>query len=322
MNLESMLEKCHRGQWKVGDLDWSKKPRPMSEEDERDIVQFFTDMVAIERIAAALFDEQGKKTKNPLLREIFSTFVVDEVRHAHAAQMLADFYDVHRYQAYVTSPTLARFAPPFIELIRCASADIANAYVTAGELILDVALLRSLNDYVGDEMSQSAMNLINRDESRHIAIDFFMSEYYASPEYQEMKRHDPEIPLATRLRGQRALAEVLWYASGFFRDVMFQPMKKTDPTGKRLSEAIKRYQLLGSKPHMRATPFARFMYSLQNAYTDHASVRLFFGKPIARIMGADQSLIARLYTEAEARRAARMTVEEMAEEALALKEAS
>ena len=63
----------------------------------------------------------------------------------------------------------------------------ANAYITAGELILDVALLRSLDDYVADEMSHRAMYLINRDESRHIAIDYRMVEYYASPEYAAIR---------------------------------------------------------------------------------------------------------------------------------------
>ena len=42
-------------QWKVSDLDWSRTPRPMSAEAEGAIVQLFTDMAGIERLAAALF---------------------------------------------------------------------------------------------------------------------------------------------------------------------------------------------------------------------------------------------------------------------------
>lgn len=97
MDLRVMLEKCEREQWRVGDLDWNKQPREMSRADEIAIVQYFTDMAGIERLAGALFAQQMKNADDEVLRRIFATFVKDEVRHAHAAQMLADFYDVHHY---------------------------------------------------------------------------------------------------------------------------------------------------------------------------------------------------------------------------------
>src|SRR5689334_21693370 len=100
MDLETMLEKCEREQWKVGDLDWSGRPRAMSADDEIAIVQYFTDMAGIERLAAALFEQQRKNADDPRLVKIFESFVRDEVRHAHAAQMLADYYDVHHHRIY------------------------------------------------------------------------------------------------------------------------------------------------------------------------------------------------------------------------------
>ncbi len=169
-----MLAKCREQQWKVGDIDWSRPPRPMSKGDEIALVQYFTDMVAIERLAGALFLEQVRRVSDPTLRAIFQTFVKDEVRHAHAAQMLADHYDVHHYRSYRISPSLERFYPPFLDAVKYLSDDIANAYITSGELILDIALLRSINDFAKDETSDAAMRLINRDESRHIAIDYHM----------------------------------------------------------------------------------------------------------------------------------------------------
>ena len=60
--------------------------------------------------------------------------------------------------------------------MRHLSPEVANVYITTGELILDVALLRSLDDYVADETTHAAMERINRDESRHIAVDFHMFE--------------------------------------------------------------------------------------------------------------------------------------------------
>lgn len=322
MKLDVMLEKCERGQWRVGDLDWSKRPRQMSREDEIAIVQYFTDMAGIERLAGALFAQQMKNADDPLLKRIFATFVKDEVRHAHAAQMLADFYDVHHYETYQPNPALVKFTPHFVNAVRYLSPEIANAYITGGELVLDVALLRSINDYVGDEMSASAMELINRDESRHIAMDFHMTEYYASPEYRAKLKNRPKQPLSTRIKGAWALAGVMYHAAPFFKSVFFEPMNLTDPSGRRIREAFKRMQILGTKPGVAEHPFTRFMQALQDLYNDHPVARLVFGRLIERIVGIDQSLLARLYTEGDVRRAQRMSFDELAEEALSAKYAA
>jgi hypothetical protein len=98
LDLNRMLAKCLQGQWRIRDLDWSVEPRPMSREDETAVVQYFTDMAGIERMAGALFAEQRRRVDDPVLKEIFTTFVVDEERHAQVAERLANFYDVHHYR--------------------------------------------------------------------------------------------------------------------------------------------------------------------------------------------------------------------------------
>src|SRR5262249_55346724 len=149
---------------------------------------------------------------------------------------------------------------------RLLSDDVANAYVTGGELILDVALLRSINDYVADPMSAQAMRLINRDESRHIAVDYHMVEYYASDAYTarlEAKRREGAAPLGEHAKAWWTFACLLYAAKPFMRDVFLLPMNRVDPSGERLREAFKRYQLLGNKPAVALRPFGRFMRGLQ-----------------------------------------------------------
>src|SRR5512140_703675 len=140
MDPERMLEKCRAGQWKIDDLDWSIAPRPMTESEETAVVQYFTDMSGIERLAGALFDEQRKRATDPTLKKIFSTFVADEERHARVAERLARYYDVHRYRKYELNPSLTAFHPHFVAAVKHLSAEIATVYITGGELILDVAL--------------------------------------------------------------------------------------------------------------------------------------------------------------------------------------
>jgi hypothetical protein len=318
MDLGRMLEKCVRDQWSIDDLDWSLSPPTLPRDKEEAVVQAFTDMAGIELLAGALFEVQREKTKDPTLKKIFSTFVADEKRHSAVAARLAKHYDVHHYREYAESPSLTRFRPHFLALAQKASPEIANAYITSGELILDVALLRSLDDYVDDEMSHRAMHLINRDESRHIAIDFHMTEHYSSDEYvAELKRRRKPTPreLAS---GLRALATMMWHARPFLQEVFMAPMDRTDPSGHRIKEAFKRIQLIMRKPTVARQPFSKFMIGAQNLY-NHPIAGKLFGPLLLRALGAEDRAARFLFTDEELARSQRMSFDELAEEAVGVK---
>jgi hypothetical protein len=318
MDLTRMLEKCVRDQWSIDDLDWTLPPPTLSRDKEEAICQYFVDMAGIELLAGALFEVQRQKQKDPTLKKIFSTFVADEKRHFAVAARLAKHYDVHHYREYKESESLANFRPHFLALVQKASPEIANAYITSGELILDVALLRSLDDYVDDEMSHRAMHLINRDESRHIAIDFHMTEYYASDEYVAYVRKRRKPTARELAYGLRALVTMMWYAKPFLQEVFLRPMDRTDPSGRRIREAFKRIQLLMRKPTVARQPFSRFMCTVQDLYNHPIAGRV-FGPVLLRALGAEDRAARFLYTKQELARSNEMSFEELAEEALAAK---
>lgn len=313
-----MLEKCLREQWRAADLDWSAPPAELPREKEIAVVQYFTDMAGIEQLAGALFREERLKAKTPTLARIFATFERDETRHSEVALRLARHYDVHKYRTYAPNPHLTRFAPHFVTAVSHLSPEIANVYITTGELLLDIALLRSIDDYVDDEMCRRAMTLINRDESRHIAVDFHMVEYYASPDYLRDLEKEPKKPLAERARAWRALATMMWHARPCFRDVFFSPMDRCDPSGRRLKEAMKRVQLVARKPGVRDRPFVKFMIGMQDLY-NMPGVAFLFGRFLLRIIGTDPRAATRLWTDEEAAKVRDMSLDALAEEALAVK---
>lgn len=320
LDLDRMLENCLRDQWSVGDLDWSRKPRELSRDNEMAVVQLFTDMAGIERLAGALFRENQRRVEDPTLKAIFETFVKDEVRHSHAAQMLADYYDVHHYREYRQSESLTAFAPWFIAAIQYLSDDVANAYITAGELILDIALLRSIDDFVADEMSHEAMRLINRDESRHIAIDYYMSEYYGSDAFEEKAKHQKKLSAEESLRAAWTFGQMLYHAEPFIRDVFLNPMGYLDPRGKRLKDAFKRLQLLGMKAERARRPFNRFLRAMQ-AIFNHPVAGKLLGSTASRLVGVGPFL-ERFYSEEELTRTRSMSYAELAQEALGVKNQS
>jgi hypothetical protein len=318
MDLTRMLAMCERDQWSEGDLDWSATRRELSREHEIAICQYFTDMAGIELLAGALFAVQRDQTEDPTLRAIFESFVVDEQRHSVVAKRLARHYDVHRYREYRENPHLTRFAKHFVKAVKDLPPDIANVYITTGELLLDIALLRSLDDFVDDAMSKQAMKLINRDESRHIAIDHHMVEHYASPAYTRWLETRPRKRRRDRARAAASLAGLMWHARPFFRDVFFEPMDMLDPTGARMREAFKRIQILGLKEGVTDRPFSKFTSTLQRLAEDEVVGRVF--RPVVvRVLGVDERVLRTLYTDEEAKRFARMSFDQLADEALAQK---
>ena len=161
------------------------------------------------------------------------------------------------------------------------------------------------------------MKLINRDESRHIAVDFHMSEYYASPEYTAWLATQPSKPIREQVRAARALVGFMRAAQPFFRDVFFAPMELVDPDGRRLHEAFKRIQLLGVKTGT-TRPFARFMRGLFELF-NHPRWGRHTGWLVERVMGIPPGVIRRLYSADEERTANAMSYSDMADEALTAK---
>ena len=176
-----MLDKCIRDQWSIDDLDWSRRASDAVARQRRG------GRPVLHRHGRASSCSPARCSRSSATRprirrsqKIFSTFVADEKRHsavaaaARRALRRPPLQDLHGEP--VARRRFARTSSRVVATRRRPSSRTRTS--PPGELILDVALLRSLDDYVADDMSHRAMHLINRDESRHIAIDFHMTEVY------------------------------------------------------------------------------------------------------------------------------------------------
>jgi hypothetical protein len=165
------------------------------------------------------------------------------------------------------------------------------------------------------------MRLINRDESRHIAVDYHMVEYYASPAYTDKLASRPRLPAAERARGARAFATMLYYGQPFFRQVFFAPMERVDPSGRRILEAFRRVQMISAKPGVSERPFGAFMLALQSVYRNRAGKAL-VGGLVSRLAGVEPRFMEAIATQDDLARASRMSFDELAADALAVKQTS
>lgn len=242
MDLERMLERCRKGQWSVEDFDFTGRPIAMDRFDEMEACQAFTNLIYIERIAALTFLELSKKVESPVLRAIYESFYDDEVRHAEAMSRLAVYFNAHNYKIYAPDPQLSVFVRTITETIQNINPAFASAMVTLGELVLDVALLRAVNDYIEDPLSRAVIEKVNQDESRHIAMDFYLIE-----EYGKQESEPPRVMDLFRLVANRNLFGAMTWAVLSLGNLFGRVVAVMDPDGKRFLEAQMRFERLGER---------------------------------------------------------------------------
>jgi hypothetical protein len=248
VNLDKMLERCQREQWAVTDFDWTSTPIPLSPEREQEICTYYVNMSYIERVAGALFLALAKRVDDPTLAAIFATFHTDEQRHSHAAARLADYFDVHHYRVYTPNVSMLRFIPAFVNLIESVHPAYATNFILGGELILDVALLRGLNAYVDDPVSRAVVEKINQDESRHIAMDMHMTEYFA--------RHALGSTGASPWLDRHWWGVLTW-GPAFFSEVFFRPMQRLDPSQGQMHDVMRRLRRFYDRASVAGNPAVR-----------------------------------------------------------------
>ena len=268
LNLSRMLERCRAGQWSVDDFDWSVPSIELGRFDEIEACHQFTNLVFIERIAALAFLELSRNTTDPLEKAIFESFHEDEVRHAEAMNRLAMHFNRHDYRIYAPNATLVFFVREMSKMIKGISPEFASAMVTGGELILDVALLRSVNDYLEDPLSRAVIEKINQDESRHIAMDFYLCEKYADAEARPVSAAD-----FLRTMRDPTLVKGMAWATLALTDLFGRVAAIMDPSNRRFTEAIRRYTQLGERnPRIAKNPsyraVARLNENVQRTLTE------------------------------------------------------
>ena len=147
-----------------------------------------------------------------------------------------------------------------------------------------------------------------------------MIEHYGTRAYADELAARPKKSWEHEARAWWAFANVLYRSRPFNQDVFFRPMDIVDPSGERLLEAFKRFQLLRYKPGVETRPFATFLNVMQDTY-NHPLWGPILGGVASRAMGVEPRFMRLMNTEREIQDAVRKSYEELAEEALAVKSA-
>ena len=171
-----MREACESRQWSVGDIDWDA-PGHADTDTAQALSGFLTDVVWVEYVAEPIFEAMASNTEDADLHAIYRSFGGDERRHADAEMAIMRRWDLLK-PGEMPSPNV-NIRHLHRELSRHSGAlhpTILAAIIPMLELLLDGALIRFLLEATKDPIVHRAFSLINKDESRHLAVDFHVLE--------------------------------------------------------------------------------------------------------------------------------------------------
>lgn len=187
LNLEGMRDRTAAGQWSVDEFDWSEPiegadglgPRQL-----KDAGQMLLFVSGLERRAARIFDLCAHYAPDETTREIYRLFYEDEIRHSEAETRLAarlgvEWKDLPRptRMAFKSMDRLADWEHrnPFVY-------DMASSSILLFELALDGILIPVLKERIKDPLQNEIFRRIDVDESRHLAMDYWVLDRKGDPE--------------------------------------------------------------------------------------------------------------------------------------------
>lgn len=178
MDLARMLDRIQSRQWALADIDWDAPGAELITEEQRpQLAKFMADVAWIEQVGARAFAALAAKADDPDLAEIYRYFHAEEQRHANVELALMRRWDMLDGDEPPEPSISIRLAMDWLERYadHLPLAVLATA-IPMLEVALDGALLKFLTDEVPDPLCQEVFELVNNDESRHLAVGFHVLE--------------------------------------------------------------------------------------------------------------------------------------------------
>ncbi len=177
LDLDRILEATKRGQWSLGDINWSapvEGTEKLSVKEVRDIALNLLMVSGLERLAANIFELNSVHVKNPVARRIYRLFVEDEIRHAEAEERMAarlgygpaDLSPGLRTVFKRAGDSWLKYGRPFYAM--------TAPVIVFFELALDSMLIRDLKARLQDPVQAEVFKNIDTDEARHLAMDYWL----------------------------------------------------------------------------------------------------------------------------------------------------
>ncbi len=258
MNLDYLLETSKKGQWSVDDYDWSTPIKNFGSLDSRErrllgLVFLFT--AGVEKLGAEAFRINARNSRDTVVRELFEIIASDEDRHAAAETRLAERLGV-RWESLSPLLRLAfkRLSADLRQLDGRRARifhEIVGTQIILFELALDALWSPTIKELLQDPLQDEIIRLIDRDESRHLAMDYWLLEHKGTG-YDRVNLDLAGILLNLPLRIPSALIGGAAFLTFFWK------IRSLDIKGDRFQDYWDRVKTISSKaPHANRFPVHR-----------------------------------------------------------------
>ncbi len=274
LDLDRMLESVQAGQWSIDDLDWSPPLQGADTLDprtRREAGQALVFTARLERQAARIFALAADFADDPRAAAIYRWFAIDERRHADAEVKLALRYgvtedDLPRPLDWAMRSLESNF-DRLTDPRRRALHEMSSASIILFELALDSLLVPSLKDLTDDPLQARVFRLIDLDESRHLAMDYWLLDRkgaaYTGKDARSILMGDRAPTPIGKLRGRWALVRTLLaLLAAFGTTTVTMPVMRKAAEGGRMDRYLARVAAIPKKaPH--ALELATFRMALR-----------------------------------------------------------
>ncbi len=270
MNLGTLLEKSRSGQWSVKDFDWDQPLGPdvsISERQKQLLGRILLFTAGVERLGAYAFQVNEKNSTQPTVRALFEIIANDEFRHADAETLLAKRLGVEwtdlpwllRYSFKILSRDLRKLKGARGRIFH----EIVGTQIILFELGLDSLWSPTVREMLDEPFQNEIIRLIDRDESRHLAMDYWLLEHKGSGNDRtslSIPRMLANLPLRLSSAGLAAAAFLTFFWS--VRNLRIPP-ERFDDYWKRVQEIVEK------SPHARKFPPHRTTVGLIDSFVSY-----------------------------------------------------
>lgn len=180
LDLGRMRQMCIAGQWRLDDVDIDGPGLERFPQAQRPAVcGFVEELVWVEQAGLTLFRNLAAVADDQNLKVIFESCAADEERHAQAQAALlrrwgglSGAMPRRGLRPHLMISAMEKLGPRI-------DPTVYATIITLVEVVLDGALVKTVTESVDDPVSKRLYALINRDESRHLAMDWYLVGRYS-----------------------------------------------------------------------------------------------------------------------------------------------
>jgi len=241
-NVRNILEISNKSKWSVDDFNWDQPLSDDLDDKTKKVLGIaFLYISGIERLGAAAFRIHARNVDSKDAAKLFEIFAEDEERHADAELAMAKRLGVQWKDLPWSARRMFKLLQKDIESLPDKEIgrwlhNVNCSSIMFFEFGLDAIVLPILKEMTNDKLQNQVWEKIDKDESRHLAMDYWLIENRYARD-KKNKKNPVEEPFLSSLKlsYQKALlpaflaARMVYVVPGFlpFVQLAFKlPIKK------------------------------------------------------------------------------------------------